>query len=81
MGVHVNLLIACTQAAGETGLTGIVIFLTEIEPQHGTRDPTMIFTILYNGKILRSNQAYPDFLMKRHYVYVLCRATALLPLL
>ena len=37
--------------------------------------------ILYNGKILRSNKAYPDFLMKRHYVYVLCRATALLPLL
>ena len=36
MGVHANLLIACTQVAGETGLTGIVIFLTEIEPQHGT---------------------------------------------
>ena len=35
MGVHANLLIACTQVAGETGLTGIVIFLTEIEPQHG----------------------------------------------
>ena len=36
MGVHANLLIACTQVAGETGLTGIVIFLTGIEPQHGT---------------------------------------------
>ena len=35
MGVHANLLIACTQVAGETGLTGIVIFFTEIEPQHG----------------------------------------------
>ena len=34
--MHANLLIACTQVAGETGLTGIVIFLTEIEPQHGT---------------------------------------------
>ena len=36
MGVHANLLIACTQVAGETGLTGIVIFLTEIELQHGS---------------------------------------------
>ena len=35
MGVHANLLIACTQVAGETGLTGIVIVLTEIELQHG----------------------------------------------
>ena len=35
MGVHANLLIACTEVAGETGLTGIVIFSTEIEPQHG----------------------------------------------
>ena len=39
MGVHANLLIACTQVAGETGLTGIVIFLTEIEPQHGIDGP------------------------------------------
>ena len=41
MGVHANLLITCTQVAGETGLTGIVIFLTEIEPQHGTTNATI----------------------------------------
>ena len=43
MGVHANLLIACTQVAGETGLTGIVIFLTEIEPQHGTYQQVATF--------------------------------------
>ncbi len=45
MGVHANLLIACTQVAGETGLTGIVIFLTEIELQHGIHQ--------YNGSIFK----------------------------
>ena len=47
MGVHANLLIACTQVAGETGLTGIVIFLTEIEPQHGTCKAEKVRQILW----------------------------------
>ena len=51
MGVHANLLIACTQVAGETGLTGIVIFLTEIEPQHGT--VTCGFSFFHQGEGLR----------------------------
>ena len=47
MGVHANLLIACTQVAGETGLTGIVIFFTEIEPQHGIQGQAYVLARLF----------------------------------
>ena len=58
MGVHANLLIACTQVAGETGLTGIVIFLTEIEPQHGTTLCARVTLGFLEKKKRRNNGCY-----------------------